>query len=361
MTSTRPKVYDPAAMAGHDANDSPKRGAQAALSRRGVAVDPMHRSRRTLMTRFETIKLRGEWSALVLAECQFVAPNETDLTTPNIGALPTISEWPTLLERLLNAPADLVDYALLKYSDSGEVFRATLDWPGGSRPIVAKQSRPRGWLQRALGKAKFYFAPAALRARRNFQRALRLLDAGINTAIPLALIEHRGAPEAAWLVSEYIDGLVDLDHVALSLLSRVEDARQRAVRNQLIECVVALLVRLEQGGWYHRDLKASNILLNNWNEPTAQTWLLDLDGLRRRRPWEPSPDWRPLVRLVASLLHHDAITRTDFARFVQRFHVMAIGSNGGWKSAFCDIANRARTYRQQAASRRSTKLDGFGG
>lgn len=128
------------------------------------------------------------------------------------------------------------------------------------------------------------------RARRAFERGLRLEQAGLPTPRMLAVAELRrfGWPVSAYLVSDEVPAAQTL---AAAVRARAVDLRPLAER------LAAVIARLHDSGFVHRDLKPSNVLLDRERNP----WLIDMDGLRFVR----DPSERQVVRdlrVLATLL-----------------------------------------------------------
>jgi len=170
-----------------------------------------------------------------------------------------------------------------------------------------------------------------------------LLKAGIDTAIPLARIERTSLRGSSWLVTEFLADVVDLDQIVLSLLPHLERRALHRVKTGLSEALVELFARLCDARFYHRDLKASNILFTNWEgrEGTARTMLVDLDGLQHRRWWHARRRWQPLVRIAASLRDYPALSRTDYARFLHQYLSRVGIPTANWKAYFRRLAREA--------------------
>ncbi len=274
--------------------------------------------------------------------------------------LPSAAAWRQWLEHVAVDPSVLPGYATLKYSKSGEVFRA----------MVAETSGPTGGTLQVACRVTHsesygttWTAWRRSRARRNFHRAMALLRAGIDTAIPLAWMERPSTPRTSWLVTAYVGEVVDLDQIALTLLPQMDRRASQKARNGVVDAVVELLVRLDRAGLHHRDLKASNILITNWEgrETRLRPMLVDLDGLHPRRWWSPRERRQPLIRLAASLRDYPGLTRTDFARFLLRYLTQAGRPRAEWKTHFRRLARDATLYAQRSQLRKTHKLDGFTG
>jgi tRNA A-37 threonylcarbamoyl transferase component Bud32 len=257
---------------------------------------------------------------------------------------------------LVCSAAGLPGHAVLKYSQQGEVLRAGVEFSNGPLEVICKQSRPRG--PRRLATP---FRPP--RERRNCNRALALLNAGINTPLPLALIERKTFRREAWLVTEFIPGLVDLDQIALQLLPRIDCRRSRKVKDTILHELVRLFARMDDGALTHRDMKASNILLSNWDGQTGppSVWIADLDGLKRHTFLSGRRPWQPVIRLAASLLGHSAVTRGDCARFLWAYLASRGEPRETRRQRFRELALRANHYVRKSRQRKSHKLDGYDG
>lgn len=300
----------------------------------------------------EVIGLPDGWSGRVLTRRPGEVPEYRIRSD-----LPTIKEWGPLLSQLTSDPAALPGYAVLKYSEHGEVFRAGLTVGDGVLDIICKQGRARGFSGRLVNTLR------ASRENRNCDRALMLLEAGIRTALPLAVVERRRPRCEARLVTEFVPGLVDLDEVVLRLLPRLERRPRRKAKDAIVKAIVDLLEQMTQDGLAHRDLKASNILLDHWDGAggPANVWLVDLDGLRRRKFAYGVRRWDSVMRLAASLLGYTAVTRSDYCRFLQAYLARMGSPPTDWKRHFRKLSRQASAYTQRAGRRKTHKLDGYPG
>lgn len=266
-----------------------------------------------------------------------------------------MERWREWLEVLIRDHRKMPGLKVLKTSETVEVLEAQLPCENeDEKPlrVVCKQSKVRGVKDRMAAA----FRGSA--ARRNFDRASMLQSRGICTATPLAYVE-RHSPCTSWLVTEFLDGLIDLDAYVLTVLSR--GGAERSRRISIIRCVAGLFGRLKWAGLYHSDMKASNILLANTGDPTVppQAYLVDLDGLAPLRPWRSA--WKPVVRLAASLMQYPSVRGTDYARFLREYMVAAGQDGRAWRSHFQRLRKQAARYARAASSRKHNKLDGYSG
>jgi len=270
-----------------------------------------------------------------------------------VDVLPTSAQWKDLLNRFLEDHSAMPGYEVLKYSRAGEVVRVEFTWPGGSIEAVCKRARPAGFWKRVIP------ALARRRARASFERGFAAMRAGVPTCLPLALLERTTAGGESWLVTRYVPGVVDLDHVLATHLNKLPGQSRRKVKRALTVALVELFDNMSRHGLHHRDMKASNIMVSNWNGAGGESrlWVLDLEGLSRPKHTIPGRRWRPLIRLAASLLYHKSVTRADYARFL-RAYIKRVGfPEDSWKRYYRAIGSRAARYVQRARSRKTEKLD----
>lgn len=304
------------------------------------------------MTRFQTepIELCEGWSGAVLTgvDSQSAAP-------PRPG-LPRREDWRDFLTRLAAGSQAIPGYQPLKVSPSVEVVRGRLAFGDDAIEVVCKQAR-------AAARGRGLRGWRVSRERRNFDRAIALLSRGLDTALPLACIERRGPRRAAWLVTQFIPDLLDLDQAVLMRLPRVESRRTRRVKDAVVSAVVRLCVQLEQSGLFYRDMKASNIMLADWTDQGGplRTVLVDLDGLRSRRFWEGRRQWRSLVRLAASLVDAHGVTRSDFGRFLKTYLRQTGEPAESWKRRCATLGSGVEDYVRRARRRKQHKFDGYTG
>lgn len=144
---------------------------------------------------------------------------------------------------------------------------------------------------------------------RAFRLGHLLLGRQINTALPLAAMERRRGRilTDSVLITEAVEGALELNR----FLNRHLDGEQPqgpAHRGSLARKVLwrlgRLVRQLHQEGFYHRDLKATNLLVRWDGEAThwPEIVLIDLDGLYAVRRVSSRQQLQGLMRLNVSLL-----------------------------------------------------------
>lgn len=242
----------------------------------------------------------------------------------------------------------LPPHEVLKHSSGVRVIRTELDLGGRDVAVILKWARETGLRGGMSARVR------GTRGRRNFHRALRLIRCGIGTAAPVAWMARGGE---SWFVAEYLEKVADLDRVALVELPALSLRDQFRAKRAIIPAVADFLHAFYASPYHHRDLKASNILVD-W--PVAEggdvrAFVVDLDGLSVRIGGSAAAGVKRLVRLVASLLDHGSLGSADLARFLRA----RPASGGEWRDAFPVVLAAARDYRDQSARRKRGKLDEF--
>lgn len=239
------------------------------------------------------------------------------------------SSWTRGLDQLLGRWEDSAGHRVLKRSDSGTVFQMELEGAAAPLSILCKAGRRRGFLQRA---ATVWGGPKEFR---EFWAGHRLRQAGIRTPLPLACLWRRSGLEIrARLVTMFLPDARGLDHTLTTLCARRQgrllSPRGPQAISALSRDLGTLIGRLSQLGVYHRDLKASNIMVAAAGNELVP-WLIDLDGLQPdRRPFGPGCV-RSLARLSSSIADTARIPRTCHLRTLRA----ALGAGGDmatWKA-----------------------------
>ncbi len=148
----------------------------------------------------------------------------------------------------------------------------------------------------------------ASRTRRALYHGLLLEKNGIATPRAFAATETRQLrlPTAAYLITEQIPGAQTL----IKFVSQTSnDCGTLAVR------LADLLARLHNKGFSHRDLKPTNILIDENLNP----FLIDLDGLRVWKSVTAQRSVADLVRLAQGISGHRKKLRFSSWRFLKRY------------------------------------------
>ena len=131
------------------------------------------------------------------------------------------------------------------------------------------------------------------RARWSWRNGWRLIESGVPTPRPVAMVEDRVGPLRlkSYLLTEFVEG------------RPLRDVMSEAGATEAVEPLVGQFLRIwEQLGGLrasHGDMKDTNFIV----DPTGQLWLVDLDGMRFHAPG-------PLF---------DRARRRDFAIFMRNW------------------------------------------
>jgi tRNA A-37 threonylcarbamoyl transferase component Bud32 len=162
------------------------------------------------------------------------------------------------LERLLADPeAAFADAArVIKSGRSAKVGRVS--------PFIIKRFNQKKTVNQVVERVRVD------RARRNFALAAVLDFLRIRTprAVAAAVVRKGGLVKRGYLVTEEIAGARPL-----------ADCLRGDCDLAVLRALGSMIARLHGAGFAHRDLKATNVLVDAAGLP----WLVDLDGVRRRR------------------------------------------------------------------------------
>ena len=191
-----------------------------------------------------------------------------------------------LVDRLWSSPDQLIaEGTMLKDGDRCTVVRLDID----GRLMVLKRYNIKG----AFHTAVHWFMRS--RARWCWRSGRMLIDAGLLTPQPLAILEERRAGllrRRSYLLTEFVPGL--------PLRAWIEQGKREA---KDLHAIVAQFTRtwreLNTLRLGHGDMKATNFIV----DPDGQLWLIDLDGMR-------TYSRGPLLR---------AERRKDIARFMRNW------------------------------------------
>jgi len=155
------------------------------------------------------------------------------------------------------------------------------------------------------------------RAKRVWKVSQKLVACNIPTPLPISFLELRKGRLLikSFFISEKIDGVLDL-HTAFQQWPTQRSLHDINQKKSLILQVAHLVKSLHDCGICHRDLKASNILVQRISEKVGKVYLVDLDSARIRKGIPEKGRIRDLARLNASLLFTTGISTTDRLRFL---------------------------------------------
>jgi serine/threonine protein kinase len=205
--------------------------------------------------------------------------------------------------------------AILKNPDE---YLAKREWQIKDRRIhtiarvPATLAGPASLVVRRLNYGKFIhrlrdtFRPT--RAHRALQRGWLLEQAGVRTprAIAAGVIRRWRLPQRAYLITEEVPGAEKLAHFM---------TQHGSVPRIVILRLADLLARLHESGFIHRDLKASNILLDAGLQP----YLIDLDGVRRFKRIDQPRAVFDLGRLAGEFAGRPHTLKWAGLRFLKRY------------------------------------------
>jgi len=248
------------------------------------------------------------------------------------------------LARLLadpDAPFNAPGVKLLKDSRSSTVAELRVLVNGVLQPVIYKRFRITSALDPWTNALR---RPAALRS---WTAGQGFLERALPTARPLAVLHRRrhGLLREGYLLMEMVPNALDL-HQYVAGLATLPPAVHRGAIRQCIDAVARLIRELHRRALAHRDLKATNLLM----QPDGGLWLIDLVGVTRHRQLPAARRIQNLARLHVSCCAHPHITRTDKLRFLRTYQQWGFFGKAGWKDCWRAIA--AATRSKQAKNQR---------
>ncbi|HHT9118926.1 MAG TPA: lipopolysaccharide kinase InaA family protein [Candidatus Hypogeohydataceae bacterium YC41] len=152
------------------------------------------------------------------------------------------------------------------------------------------------------------------RARRAWITGNGLVARGVPTAHPLALVE---GPGEAFLLSRALTDFPRLDHYILANYRVTPDKSTAQKKRNFITAIAQAVRQLHDKRIYHGDLKACNILVEEFPQGTWQFYLIDYD----RVLFDSEISFRRKAKNLAQL--HTSIpwciNRTDRMRFYREY------------------------------------------
>lgn len=283
----------------------------------------------------KSLKLGGGWTARVFLQKKHPS-SISDMSECRFG----VDSW---REALRSPERYLEEGSVVKQGSRSLVLTGEIELEDRTFSIAVKQYRPgsgiKGWLARLRTS----------RGMRQWLCAHALITREIGAAWPLAVMEQRGVfLKQSIILNEWIQG----DSLAkLSAAGQLPGGRED--RALLARQIGHFLARLRLKGIYHRDCKATNIMISRRTDG-FQIHLIDLDGVRLKRLPDVWPHHEALVRLAASMLHFASVTTTkDLLRV---FHAYI------YKLELCSKSDRSkrrqlwRTFSRKALAMNQKKM-----
>jgi serine/threonine protein kinase len=255
-------------------------------------------------------------------------------------------EW----EQLLAEPEKLLEGSqqTLKSEGVNRVVIKYLSAGGRGVKAVIKRHEGRG----VKGLFRLLKAP---RAMRNFIAAVRIRQAGLPVAGPLAAVYRKsfGSGGQNIYISEYIDGF----NLYEFLKDLPSDSRERLkIIGQLSEQLAEIFAGLHKKGLWHRDAKATNFVVYEGDEG-YQVAITDVDGIKQYLFCKKSRQMQWLWQLAASVMELGVVNRTDFLRMLRAYCEKAGVPESQEREIFGELIKKAEAkYRRN--QRKRTVEDG---
>ena len=156
---------------------------------------------------------------------------------------------------------------------------------------------------RSLAKAK---------AIRNFNAAAKLLTNEISTAHPLAAIERKNGPATleSIYISEYLNDSQELYLFARDHFAGSEDELE--LKKSIFSQIGRIFAGLHKAELWHRDAKASNIVVCKEKGNEYRTALVDMDGIKRYSFRKNERRYRWFSKLAATIEGAGTINMSDY-------------------------------------------------
>ena len=155
-------------------------------------------------------------------------------------------------------------------------------------------------------------------------------------------------PHETYLITVKSNHVVDLATYARKVLSELAPEDRRARVLGLTTALAQLVRSLHERSLSHRDLKASNILIDfDSLDGRQRLSLIDLVGVRLRHPLPWSRRVQNLAHLCISLDAVAGRTRTDSLRFLRHYLPWGLSPLNDWKGIWRSIERGIRNKRSR--------------
>ncbi len=184
------------------------------------------------------------------------------------------------------------------------------------------------------------------RAVRNFNTACSLLSAGAPTAWPLAALQKRKGFHTVWsiYIYQFVHADANLYHFLQDHLPQI-DKHDLSARRRIAWSIAHILAKLHNAGFWHRDAKAPNFLIKHDPQDGWRIILVDLDGIKRYRFKRRRNQFRSLVKLASTVVHHPAVNRTDYLRTFAIYSKLVGLDKTQRRLIYCDLVRRSMAVR----------------
>jgi tRNA A-37 threonylcarbamoyl transferase component Bud32 len=251
-----------------------------------------------------------------------------------------------------DSPFRRPDTAVLKDSRTTTVAETTMVVRGCPTRVIYKRFNRKKWLDPLLT----LFRPS--RAWRSWQAGQHLVSRGIPTPQNLAFLCRRRRfkqsplfwflPHETYLITVKEENVIDLGTYARNVLPGLAPEVRRARIRSLTVALAELVRSLHERSLSHRDLKASNILINADSViGRNQLSVIDLVGVRLQHPIPRGRRVQNLSRLCISLDAVPGRTRSDFLRFLRHYLPWGLSPLSGWKGFWRSIEKGTQTKRSR--------------
>jgi serine/threonine protein kinase len=174
------------------------------------------------------------------------------------------------------------------------------------------------------------------------------------TARPLLVLHRRrhGLRHEGYLLMEKVENALDL-HAFVQRLAELPDAERTPLLRRLVEQTARLILELHRRNLAHRDLKATNLLVNSFSrEPKASAvagvsdpghkpvlasgsrlnlTFIDLVGVSRHGSLSERRKLHNLARLHVSFCQNPLLTRAEKLRFLRVYLQWGLFGKQDWK------------------------------
>jgi tRNA A-37 threonylcarbamoyl transferase component Bud32 len=245
---------------------------------------------------------------------------------------------------------------LLKNSRTTTVAQTTMLVRGEPTQVIFKRFNRKKWLD------PFFTLFRPPRAWRSWQAGQDLASRGIPTPQNLAYLSRRRSfksdplfwflPHETYLITVKQQGAQSLAEYVGKVLPGLSLPERRARIRGLTASLAQLIRSLHDRSLSHRDLKASNILIEvNSGGEIEELSLIDLVGVALQHPLPWGRRVQNLARLCLSLSLVKGRTRTDLLRFLRLYLPWGLSPLGDWKGLWRRIdravgAKRARNLKR---------------